>query len=137
MTDSGQVSQSGLQPVTSSGISLSTTLTQLTNRQVLVTFTLLNNRTTPTELRLGCGADLLIGPNDGPAGITLGGGTSFRVLDKLSSSGHQFEFIGRNLQVITDVTRCWYGQLGDVDSNWYTQIEAWVVRNADLGMAFS
>jgi hypothetical protein len=126
--------QTSLRGLTVSGVTVTASLANFTDRQVIVNFTLVNARDTPAAIFLKCSADICFYGSDSSMTMrALGGGTGFRMAS-YASPGIEVDFIGRNSPLVADVTTLWYGPLGmDIGE----ELTMDYLADTDTGMSFS
>jgi hypothetical protein len=119
---------------TAEGLTLRTSVTQLSPTELLVTLTITNVMSEPIAGQVAFHADIDLPSNSVHTVQDLGGGTGFRMYT--ARSGDEIQFIGRNSPLVSDVATYWFGPYSTRSYNLWTQVTDEYVY-LDAGFAFS
>ncbi len=102
-------------------------------KAVKLTYQITNNGTNPEIISLAGGSDVQIGSNDGAPMTRLDDGRGFMMFN----GSDQFNFFGINTVGVTNVDAFWFGSLGDLGYNYFTQQTVSSVSGVDSAMSYS
>lgn len=102
-------------------------------KAVKLSYQIINKGTGPQTITFAGRSDVQIGDNDGAPMALLSDGRGFMMYNGVD----QFNFFGVNTVGVTNVDAFWFGGLGDLYYNNFSQQTALSISDVDSGMSYS